>query len=84
MPVIEGVIRETLRLVNNGAALRRNLGGSIQVDDKTIDNGAFMAYVIGDVHLNEKFYAEPFKFDPDRVRPHKRGCKNRDFRVKNR
>jgi sterol 14-demethylase len=66
MPVIEGVIRETLRLVNNGAALRRNLGGSIQVDDKTIDNGAFMAYVIGDVHLNEKFYTEPFKFDPDR------------------
>jgi len=66
MPVIEGVIRETLRLVNNGAALRRNLGGSIQVGDKTIDNGAFMAYVIGDVHLNEKFYTEPFKFDPDR------------------
>jgi sterol 14-demethylase len=25
-----------------------------------------MAYVIGDVHLNEKFYTEPFKFDPDR------------------
>jgi len=69
MPVMENVIRETLRLVKNGTALRRNLVDNLQVADKTIDKGAFMVYNFGDVHLNETFYSEPFKFDPDRYSP---------------
>jgi sterol 14-demethylase len=66
MPVIESIIRETLRLVKNDTALRRNLVDNLQVADKTIDRGAFMAYNMGDVHLNELFYSEPLKFDPGR------------------
>ena len=66
MPVVESIIRETLRLVKNDTALRRNLTDNLQVAGKTIDKGAFMAYNMGDVHLNELFYSDPLKFDPDR------------------
>jgi sterol 14-demethylase len=66
MPVIESIISEILRLVNNGTLLRRNIADNLQVADKTIEKGAFMAYLMGDVHLNEMFYSEPLKFDPDR------------------
>ncbi|KIM88310.1 hypothetical protein PILCRDRAFT_253602 [Piloderma croceum F 1598] len=66
MPVVESIIRETLRLVKNDTALRRNLADNLQVSGKTIDKGAFMAYNMADVHLNELFYSEPLKFDPDR------------------
>jgi len=66
MPVVESIIRETLRLVKNDTALRRNFADNLQVAGKTIDKGAFMAYNMADVHLNELFYPEPLKFDPDR------------------
>ncbi|KIM87727.1 hypothetical protein PILCRDRAFT_62967 [Piloderma croceum F 1598] len=66
MPVTESIIRETLRIVNNGTLLRRNLSDNVHVGDKAIDKGAFVAYNIGDVHLNEVFYPEPLTFDPSR------------------
>jgi cytochrome P450 len=66
MPVIESVIRETLRILGSGTPLRRNLADDLRVAGKTIDKGAFMVYNSADVHLNERFYPEPLKFDPDR------------------
>lgn len=66
MPVLEDVIRESMRLVLAGTAIRRNLVDSLQVDGKTIDKGVFMAYNVGEVHLNEEIYPEPQKFDPNR------------------
>ena len=66
MPVMESIIRETIRIVINGTALRRSVAGDVQIGDKTIDKGAFMAYNLGDVHLNKMFYPDPLKFDPDR------------------
>jgi sterol 14-demethylase len=66
MPVIESIIRETLRIVNNGTALRRNIAVNLLVADKTVGRGAFVACNIGDLHLNEMFYLEPLMFDPDR------------------
>jgi len=65
-PVMENVIRETLRLVKNGQAIRRNLSDNLQMANKTIDKGAFVVYSMADVHLNERYYSEPLKFDPDR------------------
>ena len=65
-PVMENVIRETLRLVKNGQAIRRNLADNLQMVNKTIDKGAFVVYSMADVHLNERYYSEPLKFDPDR------------------
>ncbi|KIM79953.1 hypothetical protein PILCRDRAFT_822816 [Piloderma croceum F 1598] len=66
MPIIECVTRETLRTIGNGTALRRNLVDDLQVGGKTIDKGAFMAYNLGDVHMNHKYYPDPHKFDPNR------------------
>jgi hypothetical protein len=66
MPVLESIIRETLRMANNATLFRRNLSDGFQAAGKTIDKGVFMAYNIGDVHLNERFYPDPLKFDPDR------------------
>jgi sterol 14-demethylase len=66
MPVIENVIRETLRLVKNNTAPRRNLADNLPLAGRTIDKGAFVVYNMADVHLNELFYSEPLKFDPDR------------------
>lgn len=66
VPVLENVIRETLRLVQNGTALRRNLVNGLQVSGKPIKKGTFMAYSLADVHLNGNIYSDPLKFDPDR------------------
>jgi cytochrome P450 len=76
-PVIESIIHETLRLVKNDTALRRNLADNLRVAEKTIEKGAFMAYNLADVHLNKLYYTEPLKFDPVRFstpkEEHKRG-----------
>lgn len=59
-------MRETLRLVMNGSALRRNLVDDLQVDGKCINKGVFVAYNLGDVHLDGGIYKEPLMFDPER------------------
>ena len=66
MPVLERIIRESMRLALNGTLLRRNLTNNLPLLDKTLDRGAFMAYNIGDVHLNPNIYSEPEVFDPSR------------------
>jgi cytochrome P450 len=66
MPVAESIIRETLRIVGNATLFRRNLSDDFRVCGKTVDKGAFMTYNLGDVHLNERFYSNPLKFDPGR------------------
>ena len=66
MPVLESIIRESMRLSFNITLLRRNLIDNQPLLDETIDRGTFMAYNIGDVHLNPNIYPEPEIFDPDR------------------
>ncbi|EIN08261.1 cytochrome P450 [Punctularia strigosozonata HHB-11173 SS5] len=66
MPVLDLVIRETIRLTLTGAALRRNMEEDLYVEGKRIDRGAFMAYPLGSVHMNPEIYTEPSKFDPSR------------------
>jgi cytochrome P450 len=68
-PAIEGVIRETMRLIKTGPALRRNLADNLQFADKTVDKGAYVVYNMADVHLDEMVYSEPLKFDPSRFSP---------------
>ena len=65
MPVLESIIRETLRLAGNGTMLRR-LTDNQPLLDKTLDRGVFMAYNLGEVHLNSNIYSKPEVFDPDR------------------
>jgi len=66
MPVTDTIIRETLRIAGNPTLFRRNLSDHFRVCGKTIDKGAFMTCNLGDVHLNERCYSNPLKFDPGR------------------
>ncbi|KAG5652597.1 hypothetical protein H0H81_004428 [Sphagnurus paluster] len=66
MPVLDTVIRETIRLVVNGTVLRRNLVEEIPVSSKIVPKGHFVAYQLSDVHLNPDIYTQPTEFDPTR------------------
>ncbi|KZP14162.1 cytochrome P450 [Athelia psychrophila] len=66
MPVMESIVRETMRIVLNGTFLRRNVVDDMEVSGKKIPRGAFMTYSITDTHLNPEYYADPHKFDPSR------------------
>jgi sterol 14-demethylase len=66
MPVMESIVRETMRIVINGTFLRRNVVEDIQISGKNIPRGAFMAYNITDAHRNPEYYPDPQKFDPSR------------------
>jgi len=53
-----------------GTTLRRNIHGDIKIDGKVVKRGDFLAYCIGDVHLNPDYYPEPYKYDSGRwLRP---------------
>ncbi|KAG6860941.1 hypothetical protein C0995_005771 [Termitomyces sp. Mi166 len=66
MPVLDSVIRETLRVVATGTLLRRNLGKDVEIEGSTIRRGDFLAFSSADVHHNPEIYPEPLLFDPGR------------------
>lgn len=66
MPVMDLVIRETIRLTLNGAALRRNVHEDLTLAGKTLSKGEFLTYQISDLHLNPDVYSNPMEFDPSR------------------
>jgi cytochrome P450 len=66
MPTLELVLRETLRLIVTGTALRRNVVDDIPLYNKIVRKGAFMAYPLSDVHLNPDVYTDPYTFNPER------------------
>ncbi|KAJ3502212.1 hypothetical protein NLJ89_g8989 [Agrocybe chaxingu] len=66
MPVMEAVIRETIRMAVTGTTLRRNILEELTVANGTIQKGDFVAYSLADVHLNDEIYTDPYTFDPNR------------------
>ncbi|KAJ7127667.1 cytochrome P450 [Mycena epipterygia] len=66
MPIMDAVIRETLRLAMSGVALRRNLVQDLPIGRQTVARGDFLTYSLADVHFDADIYPEPFKFDPGR------------------
>ncbi|KAG9124092.1 hypothetical protein FRC07_012864 [Ceratobasidium sp. 392] len=66
MPVLEDCLRETIRLIGSGAALRRVIKGDVNLAGKTIPNGSFLVYLLGETHNNPDIYPEPAKYNPDR------------------
>ncbi|KAF8872702.1 cytochrome P450 [Infundibulicybe gibba] len=81
MPIFERTLRETLRLVMNGAALRRNIFEDVEItgNGKTVKRGEFMTYQLADAHLNSKIYQSPNDFDPDRYLPGREEDKKEAF-----
>ncbi|KAA1467260.1 cytochrome P450 [Dentipellis sp. KUC8613] len=65
-PVLDSLIRETLRISESHVAMRRNMGPTVHVDGKTLPSGSFALYPFSDVHLNPEFYSDPYQFDPSR------------------
>ncbi|KAG1876184.1 cytochrome P450 [Suillus subluteus] len=65
-PVLDSLIRETLRIAQPHTAMRRNLGPDVTIDGKTIPSGAYVVYPFSDVHLNPDLYPDPWRFDPSR------------------
>ncbi|KDQ58614.1 hypothetical protein JAAARDRAFT_155168 [Jaapia argillacea MUCL 33604] len=65
-PILDAIIRETLRLAEPHTAMRRNLGPEVQFGDKVVPTGAFVLYQFSDVHLDERIYPNPWEFDPGR------------------
>jgi cytochrome P450 len=65
-PILDAIIRETLRIAQPHVAMRRNVGPEIYVDGKVIPTGTFVVYPFSEVHVNPDIYPEPWKFDPSR------------------
>lgn len=50
-----------------GTAIRRNFDPEpLIIAGKKIPKGAFLAYTLADVHMNEEIYPQANKFDPGR------------------
>jgi len=71
MPVMDLVIRETIRLILNGAALRRNVATDLHMPNtgKILPRGNFVTYPVSDAHLNPEIYTCPTEWDPTRFGP---------------
>lgn len=67
MPVLDSLIRETLRMAQPHVAMRRNVGPDMYIGGKSVPSGAFAIYPFSDVHLNPDIYPDPWKFDPART-----------------
>ncbi|KII84285.1 hypothetical protein PLICRDRAFT_57687 [Plicaturopsis crispa FD-325 SS-3] len=65
-PVLDSLIRETLRVAQPHTAMRKNTGPDMYVDNTVVPTGAFVVYPFSDVHLNPAMYPAPRKFDPSR------------------
>ena len=70
LPTLEACVRESHRIVVAGVVIRRNLHEEIRISGRLIKRGDFLAYSLGEVHLNPEYYPEPYKYDPGRwLRP---------------
>jgi sterol 14-demethylase len=65
-PILDGFIRETLRLAQPHIAMRRNIGPDVYIGDRVVPTGAYILYPFSDVHLDPKIYDDPWRFDPGR------------------
>jgi len=70
LPILDACIRESQRLSITTLALRRNLREEMKIGEQVVKRGDFLAYSVGDVHLNPEYYPDPYKYDPGRwLRP---------------
>ena len=65
-PVIDAVIRETLRVAQPHTAMRQNVGPEMYIAGARVPSGAYVVYPFSDVHLNPQLYPDPWRFDPGR------------------
>ena len=69
MPILELIIRETLRISITGLTFRRNVLEDLTFSGGLVKPGDFLAYSVADAHLNPEIYSRPNEFDPTRYAP---------------
>jgi sterol 14-demethylase len=69
MPILDAVIRETIRISITVLSLRRNLVEDLTFSGGLVKPGDFVVYSLADVHLNPEIYSRPTEFDPSRFGP---------------
>lgn len=67
-PTIDLCLKDSIRLQLVGSAFRKNISGrELSVGTgEVVPPGAFVAYHLGDSHLNPEIFREPEKWDPSR------------------
>ncbi|TFK89028.1 cytochrome P450 [Polyporus arcularius HHB13444] len=72
-PVLDAMIRETLRVAEPHVAMRQYLPPShldekaqLHIGGKAVPPGAFVMYPFSDVHLSSEVYKNPWRWDPAR------------------
>lgn len=65
-PILDALIKETLRVAQPHTAMRRNVGPEFYIDGKLVPSGAYVVYPFSDIHLDESIYEDAWKFDPGR------------------
>ncbi|EMA04485.1 cytochrome P450 [Haloferax mediterranei] len=66
LPVLERVIKEALRLYPPVHTIPRETTKPLPVGERTIPAGSDLHLSVIRVHRDERWYDEPFSFDPDR------------------
>lgn len=66
MKVLDRVMKETLRLCPTVPIIGRTLSEDIQIDQYTIPAGSTVAIDLFDLHMDEKYFPDPERFDPNR------------------
>ena len=79
MPVLDLIIRETIRINLTGLSLRRNLLEDLTISGGLVKPGDFVGYLFADVHLNPEIYSRPNEFDPARFTPGREEDKKETF-----
>ena len=69
MPILDLIIRETVRISLTSTVLRRNILEGVTFSGGLVKPGDFVAYSLADVHLNPEIYSRPHEFDPARFTP---------------
>ncbi|KAJ7074289.1 cytochrome P450 [Mycena amicta] len=66
MPILDAVLKETMRFTTSRTVLRRNIGGDLLFAHKRIKDSDFVTYSLSDTHFDGDIYPDPYSFDPGR------------------
>jgi sterol 14-demethylase len=82
-PMIDTVLKESIRLQLPGTAFRKNISGRPiplnKEGTEVIPTDAYAAFAVRDIHRNPNIYTDPDKFDPERYSPNRAEDKNKQF-----
>ena len=79
LPVLDLIIRETIRLIGCEVLIRRNVLEETTISGNLLKVGDFVIYSMADAHLNSEIYSRPYEFDPSRFAPGREEDKKATF-----